>query len=198
MSDARREARGARFDEAIDRAVREMLDVEPPADLHARVMAQLPTSADAPLGKSASGFRLPASGWVLAPLAAAAIIVLGIFLARRSEPLPQAPVVAKAVDRYLAPEAARQTVDVPVAGTRPAPPVARRALREPDNGIVVAAAFTADDPESTQIAPLNRIAPISVAAITQDRITPADMAVRPLNTIAEIQIAPLTPADRRN
>jgi hypothetical protein len=52
----------ADFDEAIDRAVREMLDVEPPADLRARVIAQLPASGSR---LPAFGFRLPASGFRL-------------------------------------------------------------------------------------------------------------------------------------
>src|SRR5437763_12097432 len=93
----------ADLDKAIDRAVREMLDVEPRADLRARVLAQL----------TASGFRLPAFGWVLAPIAAAAVIVLAVMLAPRSESLPQAPVVAHATDRRLPADAA------------PAPPVRR-------------------------------------------------------------------------
>jgi|SRR5262245_44630853 len=192
MSDARREARGARFDEAIDRAVREMLDVEPPADLRARVMTQL-TASDSRL--PVSGFRLPALGWALA---AAAVILLAVVLTRRSEPLPQAPVVA--ADRHLpaetvtsvrTPEAAPRSVSAPIAVSVGRPP--RTAV---DRGLVVAAAV-ADDNATTVIAPLKTIAPISVAPITQNAIAPAEVAVRPLNTITEIQIAPLTPPDRR-
>jgi hypothetical protein len=196
----------ADFDKQIDRAVRGMLDVEPPADLRARVMAKLPASGSRlpALGSrlsafgsrlSAAGSPLPAAGWALA---AAAIVAIALFVARRSEPLPQAPVAARAVDRSLPPEAPRQSVDLPVVPTRPAPAVTRSAPREPNGRIVVAAALTDDEPETVQIAPLNTITPISVTPITQGAIAPADMAVRPLNTITEIQIAPLTPADRRD
>jgi hypothetical protein len=184
-----------RFDEAIDRAVREMLDVEPRADLRARVMAQLPASGSR---LPASGFRLPASGWVLAPLAAAALIVLAVFIARRTEPLPQAPVVAAAVDRRLPPEVAPPSV---------APPLVRQVAREPNavptpqraanTGTVVAAVFPGDDQATTVINPLKTIAPIAMTPIAQSTIAPAEIAVRPLNTIAEVQIAPLTPPDGR-
>jgi hypothetical protein len=189
----------ADFDKQIDRAVRGMLDVEPPAHLRARVMAKLPAAGSRlpALGSRlpALGFRLPAAGWALA---AAAIVVLAIFVARRSGPVPQPAVVVKAVDRYLAPEAARQPAGIPVVRTRPAPAVERSAAPREKNTGIVAAAFTADDHETMQIAPLATITAISVTPITQSAIAPADMAVRPLNTITEIQIAPLTPADRRD
>jgi hypothetical protein len=184
-----------RFDEAIDRAVREMLDVEPRADLRARVIAQLPASGSR---LPAHGFRLPGSGWVLAPLAAAALIVLAVFIARRTEPLPQAPQVAAAVDRRLPLEVAPPSV---------APPLVRQAGREPNavppppraanTGTVLAADFAGDDHATTVIDPLKTIAPIAMRPIARDTIAPAEIAVRPLNTITEVQIAPLTPPDGR-
>jgi hypothetical protein len=178
------------LDKQIDRAVRDMLDVEPSADLRARVMAQLPAPGSP---RPAPGFRLPAS-WVLGSIAAAALVVIAVFVARRTEPVPQPPAIAKAADRYLAPEAAPLTVDVPVVRTRRAPAAAPRAE---STGSVLAAVFTADEPGTMRIAPLGAIAPISVAPIAHNAIAPAEVAVRPLNTMTEIQIAPLTPPDRR-
>jgi hypothetical protein len=177
-----------RFDEAIDRAVREMLDVEPRADLRARVIAQLPASGSR---RPVSGSRLPAAGWALA---AAAVIVLAVFIARRSEPLPQGPVVATAVDRYLAPEAAppRAVVQTPPRHVVP------QAVGATGAGTVVAASFAGEDHATTAIEPLKTMTPIAVAPISQDNIAPAEIAVRPLNAIPELQIAPLTPPDRRN
>jgi hypothetical protein len=52
----------ADLDKAIDRAVHEMLDVEPRADLRARVLAQLPAAGSR---LPASGFRLPTFGFRL-------------------------------------------------------------------------------------------------------------------------------------
>jgi len=183
-----------RLEDAIDRAVREMLDVEPPADLRARVMERLPAPGSQ---RPASGFRLTAPGFRLLA-AAAAIVLLTMVVAHRSEPVPQAPVVARSADRYLAPEPTRAVADVPLVRTPSGLPVTRRAPREEHTRIVAAAAFTADEAGAMQIAPLNTIAPISIERVAQDAIAPAGLAVRPLNTIADIQIAPLTPPpDRR-
>jgi hypothetical protein len=186
----------ADFDKAIDRAVREMLDVEPPADLRARVMARLPASADAAGGRPAAGFRLPASRWILAPLAAAALMVLVVSLARRSEPLLQTSVVARGPDRYLPPESTPRAAPQPVGQVVPPRVVPSPAPRSRNSGTVVAADF--GEPGTTVIEPLKRITPIDAAPITQEIIAPAEIAVRPLNAITELQIAPLTPADRRN
>ena len=179
-----------RFDDAIDRAVREMLDVEPPANLRARVMAQLPASGSR---LPASGFRLTASGWVVGSLAAAVLIVLAIFVARRSEPLPQAPIVARAADRHLPPERTARPTERPIRGDVVTRPAAR--ARGADR--IAAAVLPPDDSGFSDIAPLKTITPIAVAPIAPERITPAELAVRPLNTITDVQIAPLTPPDRR-
>src|SRR4051812_22222395 len=146
----------ADLDKAIDGAVREMLDVEPRADLRARVLAQLPASG---FWLPASGVRLPAAGWVLGPLAAAALVVLAIMLPRRSEPLPQAPVVAHATDHYLPSDrvavAPQPRGSVPIARrdrvvaspTAAVPQVARAA--QPSGGTVLAAAYLDDDTASS-------------------------------------------------
>jgi hypothetical protein len=182
-----------RFDEAIDRAVREMLDVEPRADLRARVIAHIDG------GRVEGGSRTAPALWASA-LAAAALLLLAIFIARRAEPVPQAPVVATAPDQPLAPVAPPQPsaaqmpprhVTMPVVRRTPAAPVGARA------GTVVAASFAGEDHSTTAIEPLTVMTPIAVAPVTQDRIAPAEIAVRPLNTISEIQIAPLTPPGRR-
>lgn len=186
-----------KLDRAIDRAVREMLDVEPRADLRERVLTQISAgSSRLPASSSrlpAFGFRLPAAGWAVA---AAALIVLAVFIARRGEPVPQAPVVAHAPDVHL-PAAARPELPLSIEAPVHQPPATARAERAiGPAGARIAVATVADD-ASVRFAPLNTIAPIAVAPIEHDAIAPAEIAVRPLNTIAEIQIAPLTPPDRR-
>jgi hypothetical protein len=189
MSDARSEGR---LERAIDGAVREMLDVEPRADLTARVVAQLSASGSR---LPALGFRLPASGWLLGSVAAAAVVLLAVFVARRSEPVaPQAPVVV----------AQRSDVRLPAPLTTPssAPSVASAQPRVTTDAVarprrIAAAAVPDDSTTAVAIDPLQSIAPISVAPIEQKGIAPADVAVRPLNSISEIQVAPLTPPDRR-
>src|SRR5262249_19108586 len=67
-----------RLDLAIDRAVREMLDVEPPAHLRAKVVAQIDSLAASNLRPQAKG----AGSWkiVFVPLAAAAVLILAVLL----------------------------------------------------------------------------------------------------------------------
>ena len=179
-----------RFDEAIDRAVREMLDVEPPVDLRARVVASASMQKRAFV---ASAFR---RNRVVLAAVAAALIVVAVFVARRGEPVaPQPPIVAHAADvRLPAPaRAPLRTVAVAPPSAHVTRPVSRGA------GTVLAAAYTEDDDGVVaDIAPLTRIAPIRIAPIAQDSIAPADLAMPPLNPIADLQIAPLTPPDRRN
>jgi len=178
-----------RFDDAVDRAVREMLDVEPAADLRARVMAELPAAAEAAAGTPAAGFRLPAFSFqrnLVFFAAAAALIVIAIVVARRGEPLPQPPVVAHHPNLHLPGEA---VAIVPPSVEIPAQRVARRAG---------ASTASASESQVAGIEPLKTIAPIAVAPIEQEQLHPSEVAVRPLNAIAELQIAPLTPADRRN
>ena len=228
MSDARREARDARFDVAIDRAVREMLDVEPRADLRARVLEQLPAFAEATAGKPASGSRLPAfrspfesvasafrRNLVWIPLGVgAAAVVLAIVLAWRADAPIQPPTLVRGTDQNLPvpagpvttpPTAARRETAGALARPRPGEGGRAASPRVPaavERGLVVAT--SADDPGSTNIEPLQRLtpmhslAPIEVAPVAQRNIAVADLAMRPLNPIAEMQIAPLNPPDRRN
>jgi hypothetical protein len=197
-----------RLDDAIDRAVREMLDVEPRADLRARVIARLPASGSR---LPAAGFRLPAFGSLsmlvasafrrnrVVFAAAAAAILLAIVVARRTAPLPQAPVVARGPDRTVVPATPLRQPAIDTQPSRVTQPIVRTTRRVPraaSAGTIVAA-VAAEGNATTAIVPLQRIAPIEVAAIVQQNIAPAEIAVRPLNTITEVQIAPLTPPDRR-
>lgn len=191
------------LDKAIDGAVREMLDVEPRADLRARVMAQIetPVVSAFSLKPVVSAFRRNVR--VLAPIAAAAVIMFAVTLARRVEPVSHQPITARAGDHHLAPETSpvAPRVETPVRAavqaTRAAAPSQPRTGDARRADTVVATAFTSDDQATTAIDPLKPIAPIVVPAITHDRIAPADIAVRPLNSITELQVGPLPPADRR-
>lgn len=193
-----------RLDDAIDRAVRDMLDVEPRADLRARVIAQLPEAGSR---LPAGGSRLRVSSFrLMAPVGAAALIVFAVFIARRSEPIaPSAPVVAHRGDLHLpmaTPEVAPSTPS-PSATIPPAAAPVRGGLRAPGASMrtprtVVAVSFDSGDDQTTAIEPLKTITPISIAPIAQDSIAPAEIPMHPLNPLSELQIAPLTPRDRRN
>ncbi|HEY2433019.1 MAG TPA: hypothetical protein VGI12_10135 [Vicinamibacterales bacterium] len=188
------EGRGShdRFDRAIDRAVREMLDVEPPADLRARIVSQLPGSGSRLPG---AGLWLPAGSqrtrWILAAGVAAAILLALVVTRHDTAILPHAPVVATALDTRLPAKRVAAVEPPPAIPLAPPRPVAAAAPRR-----IAAAAVELDGPSIT-IEPLNRIAPINVAPIAGSRVTPATIAIAPLSPIAEMQIAPLTPPDRR-
>jgi hypothetical protein len=173
-----------RIDTAIDRAVREMLDVEPPADLRAKVIARL----DAP-GGFAFGWKLFIR--LLIPIAAAAIVIVAVALARRAE----APVKLRSVatDQVLpSPQPGPQNVASVPTPTRSLPVAARSTVT------ATVAAALGPETSATGIEPLNTISPIEVAPITPRSITPDPIGVRPLDPITEMQIAPLNPPDRRD
>jgi hypothetical protein len=212
MSDTRREARGARFDEAIDRAVRDMLDVEPPAGLHWRVMHRIgrPTesfgaSAEnlaSPENLVASAFRRKAV-WLAAPLAGAAVIVLAVLAPWRhftTTVSPAGPAVVKAEQRLvvLPAEAPKPTPSPTTAPIRRTAPTSgsQAVTRGVQDRLVDGALAPADD--ASAIDPLSPIAPITVAAIRPASITPTEIAISPLAPIAELQIAPLSPPERRD
>jgi hypothetical protein len=209
MSDARREGHdapvhrsrgeGGRGDDAIDRAVREMLDVEPPAGLRARVMARI----DQPPSVG-SAFRRKI-WWIGLPLAAAAAILLAVNLpshhdspvttsAGRSGPDIQLP--APAAPRSTPPSSTR-TVVARADGRAPRGAAARPGTPQRGTAAAATVAVSADDTPDT-IEPLAAIAPIAVAAISSRSIAPATITVTPLSPIAELQVSPLTPPDRRN
>lgn len=186
---AGREVRGAEggVDAVIDRAVREMLDIEPPAGLRGRVLRRIE-----------SGDRAGASGltrrlaWLALPIAAAALLILALRTPSPAPMNPVAPVSVARVDPRQPTPAARPAVSSPqTSGVRPLDP-RRRPVR------VVATTAYAPTEETSTIAPLEAIIPIQVVPIARRSVTTEEIAVRPLNPITDVQIAPLTPPDRRN
>jgi hypothetical protein len=205
MSDARGEARGARFDGAIDGAVREMLDVEPPADLRGRVLSRIDALATASAASAAVASAFPGlserlriegrrkTTWIAVPLAAAAVIILAV-LGPWRQPAP--PVVTPA-SSSIANAQPTPAVVTRVEAPKPAPARRQRSL-PPVGERMVVAAVTADDDGGTMIDPLSPIAPITVAPTRPADIAPTSIAVSPLAPIAELQMAPLSPPARRN
>ena len=186
----------ADFDKAIDGAVREMLDVAPRADLGARVTAQLAASGSR---DSASGFRLPAAGWVLGSIAAVAVIVLAVFVARRGETVApaQGPIVAHADDRRLPPEP-RQPIGVAPRSIA-APPQRIAHTGSPRPGRVEAAAADGEDVTFRALPALSPPPPIDVARLDPPALSalpafaPEPMTIRAL----EVTAIPETPRERR-
>ena len=191
----------ADFDKAIDHAVREMLDVEPPAGLRQRVVERLPTFAEAPAGKPAAGlqrpaagFRLPAAGWGLGAVATVALVVFAIFMARSTPRQPEMT-TTHVQQPPVTPPASRPSPQVRPDGPKPGPravAVVRRPAQVIEGAMYVPAAASGD------MEPLQSLTPIQVAPVAQRPMTQADIAIAPLNPIADLEIAPLNPPDRRN
>ena len=180
-----------RLDDAIDRAAREMLDVEPAADLRARVVRQIVAKRGS---RSAPPLR-----WIVMPVAGVALILLAVIVARRSGPvMPPQTIVARGADTALPAPIAAAPKGRPVAQAPASSPAALGARPVVRTAATVAAAAYARESDAGPIAPLNRIAPITIAPIAQDSILPEAMEMRALDPISDVQIAPLTPPDRRN
>jgi len=184
----------ADLDNAIDRVVREMLDVEPPADLRAKVIARIDE-------RPASSFQVPAFSFqrlaAVGGTAALVALVLGLALVRRAEPPAQPPAIAGAQAPEPLPVAAtpQPPIGVPAAPT-PLAATARTAVAQTPARVAYAA--PADRTQAAAIDPLTAITPIGVAPIDRSSITPEPIGVRPLDRITEMQIAPLSPPDERD
>ena len=197
----------ADLDREIDRAVREMLDVEPAAGLRTRVMQRI----EEPV---ASGFsrKSPFSRkfvWLALPVAAAAAIVIAVLVARRAAPAPGlapnapttivkgAPAVQPPASTQAPPPGAARTVTAENRQPAVAPSPSREAQR------VTAAAAV----ESGPIPGFPQVPSLSVPALTVSAIrvvapaaTPTEIGVDPIATPAPIDIdpLPLSPRERQN
>jgi hypothetical protein len=176
------------LDLAIDRAVREILDVEPPAGLRGRVLRRIESRE----GAAASAFARRAA-WFGLPLAAAAALILLLRSPSPAPPNSTGPVSVARVERPQPASVAPIAVDAPRASR-----VRPTRLPPRQDRIVVAASYPPAESAGSALAPLESITPIQVAPIAQHRVATEDIAVRPLNPITDVQIAPLTPPDRRN
>jgi hypothetical protein len=197
---------GGGIDRAIDEAVRELLDVEPPAGFRSRVLRRIEARSLPPEGGSYKRFL-----WAALPMAAAAILILAVLLPRHGGQPQQTPPPATTTVRVEPPPAATAptspSVTAPAAMHRRRPAVdhptatATRALQRPTHPVermVTAAVFEPADNATTEITPLETITPIHVSQVSEHAIAPAAIAVRALNPMNELAIAPLTPPERRN
>ncbi len=193
----RSEAGGAedRFDLAIDRAVREMLDVEPPPGLRGRVLDGIERSPDS----VASAFRRKIF-WIAMPVAAAAILALAVLLPSTTDTALVAPVVKGGADHRLAVTPPPQAPQIAPAVQTPVV-TARSVTRPAANGQAVAA--VAPDAADADVVWIDALAPpaaMAVAAIEPGRgsaIPSIDLAPA---QIPALEIRPIsdTPRERRN
>jgi hypothetical protein len=178
------------IDTAIDRVVRDLMDVDADAAFRARVSARL---------------QRPAQWFLLRPLAAAALTVAAVTAAVvwMRPPSPQGPASAPTAElRGAGTAAARQAAD-PATHRRSAlpasapaePATVRAAAAAIPPGVVVA---TVADGTASALPPLTVIEPIELDPIAQTSIAPAAIVLAPLSPISEMQISPLDPQTARD
>lgn len=193
-----------RLDAAIDRAVREMLDVEPPAGLRGRVLARIDLSSSSRSIDSgsrssvASAFRRK-SGWLAASVAAAAI-ALAIVIPRSNGLAPSTPLrpIAVAVDHRLPQPGSSAEPLTPGVGPRPALAASARP-RTGARGLVIAAVTVDTDVAFTEVAALPGPVSIAIERLTEvPRPVISGLGVGPLE-IRALEVTPLaeTPQERR-
>jgi len=179
------------IDTAIDRAVRDLMNVDADSAFRTRVTARL----ERPARRT----------WVprlLTAVVTAAAIIAGLIWMRPSP--PDAPEATAA--RGSTPPAPAAAVPAPDSGSpRPARPIEKPAPRATTRaaslgampiapGFIVA---TVVETPSDGIAPLRTLEAIQVAPIAQSYIAPADIVVAELSPIAELQVSPLEPPTAR-
>jgi hypothetical protein len=179
------------IENAIDRAARDLMDVDTDAAFRARVTARL---------------QRPARRPILRPLAAAALTAAAIAAALVwMRPSPSGAPASTPTAEIRGPgTTARREMAAPApnrgpalsntAARRPAGPDRMAAVPIP-RGVVVAT--IADAPASTLPA-LTAIEPIEIEPIPQTSIAPSEIVVAPLAPISEMQISPLDPQTARD
>ena len=180
------------LDTAIDRAVRDLMNVDADAAFRARVAARLERPARRTL--SAAG--------LVAALAAAAAIVLALIWMRPAAPAIAPSVPVARVENPAPSPATRPSSRAP-DGNRDSPrrgvqarAAASRSATEPiPEGMLVAA--VAEVPV-TSIEPLSAIEPITVEPIATTPIATPEIVADPLSPLVELQISPLEPRTARD
>jgi hypothetical protein len=189
------------LDHAIDRAVREMMNVDADPAFRARVLARL----DDPAPRRLSWTSLAAIA------AGAAAVLLTFFLLRTPASRESVPTVAE-VHSSAAPSVSQAPAPAPANPFSAAPRLServtpRRAVQTPRpstnvtqslaRGALTATAVADDEPDAP-IDALHQIDPITIAPLDRTPIAPPAIVVAPLTPITELRIAPLSPRIERD
>jgi hypothetical protein len=190
----------ADLDREIDRAVREMLDVEPPPGLRGRVMDRL-ESIERP---AASRFGRTI-WWTAAPLAAAALMVLAVLLPRHESTTRVAPAPAPSIARANPPSTPPAATPAPRLPEQPGTePIAAGAVDLARERQTVTAAVAADE---APVPGFPRVPSLTVPQLSVSEIKtvaavapPAELGVEPIAVPAPIDVEPLplSPRERQS
>ena len=179
-----------RLDTAIDLAVREMLDVEPPAGLRGRVLDRIQ--------KPRQTFTWL---WLAGPVAAAAIIVLAVLAPWRGGTEIERPGFTSGGDTRLAVESASRPSIVPPG---PAAPIHAASVPSsaPRRGLIRAATAAGEDVNFSAVETVQALAGPETIAVERligpappslPSIEPAPLQIRAL----QVSALPETPRERR-
>lgn len=185
------------IDEAIDDAVRDLMNVDADPAFRARVVERLRTP------KSHANF------WRQPIVAAAAVllVVIGVALLRKTTDKPTVEERPAPVASTVAPQPAvepRVPERTPPAATRP--PVQAAARRRAGNptlqisrgALLSTVADEAPEPlPAGEVEPLGHIRPIELAPIASAPIVTTEIAIAPIARPSELVIVPLVPRTER-
>ena len=170
------------LDDAIDRAVRDIMSAEPRPGFRGRVLDRIGNRRHAGLN----------AAWLPALAGAAAVALIAFALAPRGSQSPPAP----------SPAPVSTAVTTPSATVTPAPPPERPVTQErsrvasmlpvaPANRVVATSVDEAStDTEDVLLEPLNGVAPLALAEISKTHLTTRDISIDELS-IAPISVVPL-------
>jgi hypothetical protein len=173
------------LDDAIDRAVRDIMSAEPRPGFRGRVRERITEQRGSGLGTRGSGLW---PGSIPALAGAVAVFVIAFVLVQRG---PQAPAP-------LPPTTLSRTVTAPSSPIPPAASMGPAETRNPpaqsgrrsgpsqrlETRMVRAASL--EDPDDMLLEPLSSVAPLAIAAIDATRLATRDIS------IGELSIKPLT------
>ena len=185
------------LDDAIDRAVRDMMSADARAGFRNRVLARLEDAVPS-TGWGPSARYARSASWFTLPRVAAAMSVLAVAIAvaallRTNPAQAPAPAPAVAQTQPAAPHEVRPVGQAPAASPQPTTQLAQRRgkprVKFPPKGVVAAASVA--DPEATT--PAAQPDPAAAAAGSELLIiTPVPLAIAPL-IIPPIVIPPIRP-----
>ena len=187
------------LDDAIDRAVREMMSAEPAGDLRQRVLDTITRPRQRAFAWSALAYS---------SAALAAIVLLVVSLVTRRPDVPEtrvagtqsvSPAAAPTTPTPVDPQPAQQPA-VSLPGRSPSSPRQARGTSTPPVGVqnfadrrVEAASIPgALESETTAAAPLEPVVPLGIATIGAEPIVTKEIGIAPIE-IVRIEIAPLPP-----
>jgi hypothetical protein len=154
---------------AIDRVVREMIAVEAPPDVRARVMARVARA-------ESSGWKWQ---WAPAAIAAACLIVATVLMWPHSDSSPQNPASGSVTTSTDPPRRER----LPSVAQTP-----RQLAARPDNATVSHSEPISIPPE--MIPALEEIPPLVITAPEAPRIEPEAITVPPVTAIPAVHVEP--------